>query len=228
MIHFLESDVRDFPDHLVPDQDGLVALGGNLAPRTLITAYQSGAFPWSGELPIPWFSPDPRLILRPKALRISRSLGKAMRRGDLEVRFDHDFFATIRACATVPRPEGTGTWIKENMVRAYGELHRLGIVHSVETYVADELVGGLYGLALGRGFFGESMFARRRDASKTALVALCGRLAANGYHFIDCQQVTGHLSSLGAIPIPRREYLERLALALGCDSEHHSWGSHAS
>ncbi len=206
-----------------PDEDGLVAIGGELDLDTVIEAYQRGIFPWTGEHPIPWFSPDPRLVLFPQRLVISHSLDKVLRQGRFEVRFDQDFGAVIRACAEVPRPGQSGTWIMPNVVSTYSRLHELGITHSVETYRDNELVGGLYGLTFGRAFFGESMFARHSNASKVALWALCQRLVARGFHFIDCQQVTPHLMRLGAVAIPRAEYRERLTAALRFESEHRPW-----
>lgn len=214
-----------FPDDLSPDDDGLVAVGGDLEVPTLVEAYQKGIFPWTGELPIPWFSPDPRLVLFPTRLHVSRSLRRLLRRGHFTTRFDHDFPATIASCARAPRPDQRGTWITPNMIAAYSELHRLGIAHSVEVYRDGALAGGLYGLTFGRGFFGESMFARQSNASKVALVTLCQRLRDRGYHFIDCQQATPHLVSLGATLIPRAEYLERLQRALAFASEHEPWGN---
>ena len=205
-----------FPDprDLHPDEHGLVALGGRLSVPILIEAYSKGLFPWTGRHPIPWYSPDPRLILDPKALRVSRSLRKRIRRGDYTCRMDTAFRDVMRACATVPRPDQDGTWITPNMVRAYGELHDRHIAHSVEIYVDDQLVGGLYGIALGRAFFGESMFHRARDVSKLAFYHLCERLAAHDYHLVDCQQETAHLASLGAFAVPRGEYLDRLDRAM--------------
>ncbi len=197
-----------------PDPTGLVALGGELHPEVLIEAYCKGIFPWEGRQPIPWFSPDPRMILVPRAFQASKSLRKLDRQGKLEVSFDGAFSEVIAACATTPRPRELGTWISPVVVKAYTRLWHQGIAHCVEVREEGELVGGLYGLAMGRAFFGESMFYRRRDASKLALWHLCRRLRAAGYHFIDCQQETAHLQKLGAVAIPRLRYLRLLDEAL--------------
>lgn len=206
-----------------PDRFGLVALGGQLSVEALLQAYRSGVFPWSGESPIPWYSPDPRMVLAPEAFRRRRSLTKSIRRQGFEVVFDQDFEATMRACAQTFRPGQGGTWITESMIEVYGQLHALGFAHSVEVRVAGRLVGGLYGLSLGRAFFGESMFSRARDSSKAALQTLCAHLAALGFDFIDCQAYTPHLASLGAEPIPRQAYLLRLARALESPTLQSSW-----
>lgn len=205
-----------FPDpwELRPFGPGLVALGGDLEPETLLEAYRKGNFPWEAGPPIPWFSPDPRLILVPRGFRASDSLRKLGRQGKLRVTFDRDFAGVIRGCAAMPRPGQAGTWITAEVIAAYTELHRRGVVHSVETWEGEALVGGLYGLAIGKAFFGESMFARRSDASKLAFYALCRHLHAAGFHFVDCQQDTRHLRSLGAVTVPRLRYLRLLEAAL--------------
>lgn len=204
------------PDPLLlrPLEGGLVALGGHLDRDTLLEAYCKGIFPWEGTDPIPWFSPDPRAILVPRAFRAGRSVRKLSRRPGVEVTIDRDFSAVIAACAGVPRPGQTGTWITPAVVAAYTDLHREGIAHSVEVWERGELVGGLYGLAIGRAFFGESMFHRRSDASKLALGHLCGRLHPAGFRFVDCQQDTNHIRSLGAVVVPRLRYLRLLEEAL--------------
>jgi leucyl/phenylalanyl-tRNA--protein transferase len=195
--------------------DGLVALGGDLHPDTLVEAYTKSLFPWDGRQPIPWYSPDPRLILEPSGFRASASLRKLDRQRKLIVRLDTRFREVMAHCAVVPRRGQSGSWITRSMIDGYGALHDAGIAHSVEAWTPEgDLVGGLYGLALGRAFFGESMFALRPDASKLALFHLCRRLAAAGYHFVDCQQDTPHLRSLGAFTIRRGEYLDRLRHAL--------------
>jgi len=218
-----------FPDAAEPDEYGLVFVGGVLTAPSLIEAYTRGFFPWTGEHPIPWFSPDPRLVLFPENFRTTRRFRRTLRRGRFAIRFDTDFGEVIRSCATIPRPGQRGAWITDNMIASYTQLHRLGIAHSVETYDASgRLCGGLYGLTFGRAFFGESMFTRRPDGSKLALWGLCRFLAKEGFHFIDCQQVTAHLMRLGAVPIRRGEYLERLARALAFDSLHRNWSDVAS
>lgn len=192
------------------DPDGLLALGGDLTPQRLLSAYRQGIFPWySEDQPILWWSPDPRMVMRPDELRISRSLRKTLRKGVFRVTLDSDFAAVMAACAE-PRADGLGTWITQDMYRAYRHLHELGYAHSVEAWQDDRLVGGLYGVALGRVFFGESMFARVTDASKVAFALLVEQLRNWGVKLIDCQVYTGHLASLGATPVPRAEFVALL------------------
>lgn len=219
MVYWVPPGARALPPGLKPDRHGLVALGGTLNSELLVSAYTQGIFPWSGEEPIPWYSPHPRLVLRPERFRCSRSLRKVIRRGTFEVRWDTVFRQVMEGCAQVPRPGQDGTWILPNMIEAYCELHKLGVAHSVETYRDGELVGGLYGLSLGRAFFGESMFALVPNASKLALAKLCAMLATHQFRFVDCQQVTPHLLSLGAEPWARDLYLEELRRALAEPSD---------
>lgn len=217
-----------FPDDLEPlNEDGLLGTGGVLTPEVLLEAYAKGIFPWTGAEPIPWFSPDPRLVLAPEDFRLSRSLRTRLRRREFDVRFDHDFPAVMRACATTPRPGQDGTWITPNMHVAYGELFVRGEAHCVEVLQQGKRVGGLYGISLGRAFFGESMFHRVADASKVALWALCSGLEARDFHFVDCQQETPHLTSLGARPISRATFLRRLRAALKHPTLAHSWADWA-
>ncbi|OHC85995.1 MAG: leucyl/phenylalanyl-tRNA--protein transferase, partial [Sideroxydans sp. RIFOXYD2_FULL_59_7] len=190
--------------------NGLLAAGGGLSPERLLDAYRHGIFPWFGEGdPILWWSPDPRMVLIPAEFRCSHSLRKTLRRGAYQLRTDTAFEQVMRACAA-PRDGQNGTWIQEEMVHAYCALHGLGYAHSVETWMGGELVGGLYGVSLGRMFYGESMFSRRTDASKIALAHLCAQLQRWGFGMIDCQMNTAHLASLGAREIPRKEFLSRL------------------
>jgi leucyl/phenylalanyl-tRNA--protein transferase len=190
--------------------NGLLCAGGDLSPERIIAAYSRGIFPWFSEGdPILWWSPDPRMVLFPDELKVSRSLRKTVDRGVFETRFDTAFREVIAQCAA-PRDGQSGTWIVPEMVAAYTELHDLGVAHSVESWQEGELVGGLYGLSIGRVFFGESMFARAPDASKVALVKLVERLRAQGCDLIDCQQATRHLASLGAREIPRAEFATRV------------------
>lgn len=197
------------PDHAEPT--GLLAVGGDLHPRRLLLAYAHGIFPWYSEgEPVLWFSPDPRFVLEPPALRVGRSLRKRVRRGDFEVRLDTSFGAVIRSCREAGRPGQSGTWITDEMERAYCELHHMGFAHSAEAWLDGQLVGGLYGVAIGRTFAGESMFAHRSDASKVAFVWLVRQLAAWGYDLIDCQIETDHLARFGARGIPRESFLDRL------------------
>jgi leucyl/phenylalanyl-tRNA--protein transferase len=193
------------------EPNGLLAAGGDLGPQRLLAAYRRGIFPWfSAGDPILWWSPDPRMVLLPDELKISRSLAKTLRNGNYQVRVDTAFDDVIRACAGRPRAGQPGTWITDEMQKAYCQLHRLGHAHSVETWIDGVLAGGLYGIAIGRAFYGESMFADRRDASKIALAHLCAYLKQRGFGIIDCQMETRHLASLGARPIARRDFSARL------------------
>ncbi|MDD5329258.1 MAG: leucyl/phenylalanyl-tRNA--protein transferase [Sulfuricella sp.] len=193
------------------EPNGLLAAGADLSPQRLIAAYRSGIFPWfnPGE-PILWWSPDPRMGLFPAELKVSRSLRKTLRRHAYEIRVDSAFREVMQGCAA-PRDGRKGTWISPQMIAAYGELHRQGYAHSVETWMEGKLVGGLYGIALGRMFYGESMFSRESDASKVAFVHLVRQLERWGFGMIDCQMKTPHLASLGAREIPRTEFSARLA-----------------
>jgi leucyl/phenylalanyl-tRNA--protein transferase len=195
---------------------GLLAIGADLAPDRLLDAYLRGIFPWGTyEGQALWYSPDPRMILFPEEFRLSASLRKTLRTGHYEVRLDSDFPAVIAACAAMPRPGQDGTWISPPMMDAYIRLHELGWAHSVEVYAEGNLIGGLYGLAIGRMFYGESMFARRSNASKIAFAHLVRYLLAHDFGLIDCQMRTEHLASLGAREIPRHAFLDRLQ-ALTC------------
>ena len=211
---------QDPPDRFPPvdqaldDPAGLLAGGGDLSPERLLAAYQRGIFPWySPGQPVLWWSPDPREVLYPAELIVSRSLAKTLRSGRLTVTQDQDFAGVIAGCAA-PRDASPGTWINEDMQAAYLALHQRGIAHSVETWEAGELVGGLYGVRVGRVFCGESMFSRRTNASKIALAALVGMCRASGVEWIDCQQNTRHLASLGAAEMSRIDFLARSALAM--------------
>lgn len=197
---------------------GLLAAGGTLDVPTLLDAYRHAIFPWfSDGQPILWWSPDPRMTLAPAQFRLHRSLRKVLQafRADprCEIRFDHGFDTVIRACSQAPRDGQSGTWIVPQMIEAYGQLHRAGHAHSVETWIDGELVGGLYCVGIGRAVFGESMFARRTDASKIALAALVGFCLHHGIQLIDCQQNTSHLASLGAHEMPRRHFVAHVAQA---------------
>lgn len=197
------------------DPDGLLAAGGALSPGWLLAAYRRGIFPWySDDQPILWWSPDPRMVLFPEALKVRRSLAKRLRHGGFTVTADRAFDAVMSACAA-PRQGQPGTWITDEMREAYGRLHALGAAHSVEVWHEDRLAGGLYGVALGPVFFGESMFTRVPDASKVALVHLARAMAAAGGRLIDCQMHTPHLASLGARDIARAEFIGYLEEWLG-------------
>lgn len=205
----------EFPDveQALEYPNGLLAAGGDLTPQRLLCAYRRGIFPWFSEgQPVLWWTPDPRAVLFPENLRISRSLRKTLRQGHFALSADHAFSAVIRHCA-MPRAAETSTWITGEMIRAYCRLHRLGHARSIETWREGELVGGLYGVAMGRVFFGESMFSRARDASKAALVGLCGL----GYRLIDCQLPSEHLARLGAVNMPRRTFNAYLGRWCDCD-----------
>jgi leucyl/phenylalanyl-tRNA--protein transferase len=191
---------------------GLLAIGGELDTARLVEAYSHGIFPWFGPAePTLWWSPDPRMVLRPEALRLHRSLRKTLQRfrasAGCEIRIDHDFAAVMKACSSTPRPRQSGTWIVPRMQKAYTALHRAGHAHSIETWIGGELAGGLYCVNIGRSVFGESMFAHRTDASKIALAALVAFCLRQGVPMIDCQQNTAHLASLGAREIPREDFL---------------------
>jgi leucyl/phenylalanyl-tRNA--protein transferase len=189
------------------DPNGLLAAGGDLSPERLLDAYARGIFPWFGdEDPLLWWSPDPRMALFVRELHVSRSLRRLMASGRFVVTFDRAFKAVMAGCAE-PRGGETGTWITSDMRRAYTALHRLGFAHSVETWDGSELVGGLYGVALGRMFYGESMFTRESNASKVALVALVRQIERWGFEMIDCQMTTEHLASFGAREVPREAFL---------------------
>jgi leucyl/phenylalanyl-tRNA---protein transferase len=190
--------------------NGLLAAGADLSPPRLLQAYRSGIFPWFAEGdPILWWSPDPRMVLVPGEVKVSRSLGKTLRRGDFEIRVDSAFAEVIAACAG-PRRDADGTWITGEMATAYLRLHQLGYAHSVETWVDGALAGGLYGVAIGRIFYGESMFSHASDMSKVALVFLARQLERWKFGMIDCQMNTSHLASLGAREIPRRQFEKNL------------------
>ena len=209
-----------FPDPERATPDGIVAYGGDLHPSRLLLAYRSGIFPWySKGDPILWWSPDPRLIMELEDFRLRRSLKKRLKR--FEIRFDTAFERVMRECAAVPRPGQRGSWILDEVIEAYSELHALGYAHSIEAYLDGELVGGLYGIAIGRVFCGESMFARSSDASKAAFAVLVERLKEWGFDFIDCQVPTAHLKSLGAVEVSRHLFLERLKGAVEADA---AWG----
>lgn len=209
-----------FPDPRTAAGDRPLAQGGDLSPELLLHAYSRGIFPWfSGDEPILWWSPDPRCVLLPQNLKVRLSLQKQTRRQGWSLSINKDFAAVIAACAQVPRPGQCGTWIVPQMQEAYCRLHGLGYAHSVEVYWQGELVGGLYGLALGTVFFGESMFHHRADASKIALVGLVEVLVQRGFTLIDCQQATAHILSMGAEVWPRSRFLDALALAVGKDAQ---------
>lgn len=210
------------PDHA--EEDGLLAVGGDLSPQRLLLAYGSGIFPWPQRgYPLLWFSPDPRMVLFPAELKVARSLRQSLSRGRFEVRVDTEFTEVMRRCGTAPRKGQKGTWITKPMLRAYTDLHELGFAHSIESWREGKLVGGLYGVALGRAFFGESMFTEEDDASKVAFVTAVRRMQDAGYDFIDAQVHTAHLERFGARMIPRSEYLQRLQAAVSVPEPDGIW-----
>jgi leucyl/phenylalanyl-tRNA--protein transferase len=205
------------------DPNGLLCAGGDLSAERLLAAYRGGIFPWySGDEPILWWSPDPRMVLFCEELKVSRSLDKSVRNKGYRVTADGCFEEVLLNCART-RKDGAGTWLGKDMRRAYAALHRAGHAHSFETWQGDLLVGGLYGVAIGRAFFGESMFSRGTDASKVALVGLVATLRARGFPMIDCQQRTPLLASLGAREIPRRTFLRRLAALVNYPESTEKW-----
>jgi leucyl/phenylalanyl-tRNA--protein transferase len=192
--------------------DSIIAVGGNLSPGMLLSAYEQGIFPWyNPEDPILWQSPDPRFVIFPGKIHVSASMRKLLRQGEFEIAFDRNFAGVIAGCAEASRPGQRGTWITDDIIAAYTELHRLGYAHSAEAWKNGELAGGCYGISLGRAFFGESMFTRIPNASKTAFISLAEKLFANGAAFIDCQVPSNHLRSLGGEELSRRDFLKLLA-----------------
>ncbi len=221
---FQLSDELVFPDPTLAEPDGLLAVGGDLSPQRLLLAYANGIFPWYSEgRPLLWWAPDPRFVLDPADLHVGRSLRKAMRHRGYRITLDTAFAEVIRACAEVPRPDQDGTWITADMRAAYEHLHDLGFAHSVEAWAGDRLVGGLYGVSLGAGFFGESMFARAADASKIAFVRLIEQLRDWGFSVVDCQVGTEHLQRFGARYMPSHEFREELAQSLEADTRRGKW-----
>jgi len=213
-----------FPDPEEAEAGGLLAVGGDLSLRRLLLAYSMGIFPWytEGE-PILWWSPDPRLVLEPATLNISKSLARTLKKRVFTVTMDRCFDRVIQKCATVTRKHERGTWITPDMIAAYCTLHQAGFAHSVETWKAGQLVGGLYGVSLGAAFFGESMFSEQPDASKIALVYLVQTLDQWKIRLIDCQVRTEHLVRMGAREIPRSEFLQRLQKALQHETRRGRW-----
>jgi leucyl/phenylalanyl-tRNA---protein transferase len=213
-IHLIKKRLW-FPPVSDADEDGLLAIGGDLSVERLLLAYSSGIFPWFEDKGLPfWFSPDPRLVLFPEKLKVSDSLSRILKSKRFEVRFDTAFEPVIRQCSRVQRDHEDGTWISEKFIEAYTELHRQGHAHSSEAWENGNLVGGLYGVSIGKAFFGESMFHTVSNASKVAFVTLVRSLQERGFHFIDCQVTTGHLQSLGAEEVRRSDYLGILRKAI--------------
>jgi leucyl/phenylalanyl-tRNA---protein transferase len=211
------------PAHAERDPDGLLAVGGDLTPKRLINAYSQGIFPWYSEhQPVLWWSPDPRTLIFPEQLHVSRSLRRQMRQGGLTLRMDSGYEEVLLGCAA-PRRDQNGTWLLPEMREAYLQLYELDIAHSIELWQGKRLVGGMYGLALGAAFFGESMFSRVPSASRIVMVHLCEQLSAHGFHFLDCQVFNPHLGRMGAVQLPRQAYLERLRCALLSEADPRIW-----
>ncbi len=219
-----EDDYFQFPPVESATKEGIVAVGGNLSPGMLLSAYRQGIFPWfSGDEPILWWSPDPRFVLFPEKLHISKTMKKFLKKKPFTYTFDCKFAEVMRRCAGVKRPKQRGTWITKAMIDGYCRLHELGYAHSVEVYEDGELAGGLYGVSLGSIFFGESMFSLKPNASKAALIMLVGRLSQAGFSLVDSQVYTEHLASMGAEEVPREVYLELLSRALERPTLKGSW-----
>lgn len=215
---------NNFPDVEEANEEGLLAIGGDLSATRLLLAYSSGIFPWYQDpYPVLWWSPDPRMILYPKDIRITNSLRQRLKKTPYEIKIDTAFDAVIRHCATSGDRKREGTWITSEMIEAYGQLHNEGYAHSFETWLDGRLIGGLYGVSLGQAFFGESMFYLEPDASKVALVYLAAILDELGFAFIDVQQETHHLKSMGAISIPRTEFINMLKVALQAETIKKKW-----
>ena len=212
---FSLSEELTFPPAYLATAEGLIAVGGDLKPERLLLAYRNGIFPWYSQGdPILWWSPDPRMILRPDELTVTKSLRKTINTRRFEVSMDHSFEQVIDLCARVRTDKGQETWLTNDMIEAYVRLHRLGYAHSVEVWHHGKLCGGLYGLSLGRCFFGESMFSRERDASKVALYHLSSHLKSYHFDFIDCQVPSDHLKRLGAVAVSRKYFLIKLNQSL--------------
>lgn len=229
-VHLLDPQRPGFPpaDRALTDPNGLLAVGGDLTSPWLLAAYRSGVFPWFDDDrgPVLWWSPDPRAVLLPGEVRVSRRLARTLRNGPFTVTFDRAFAQVVKGCAA-PRAGASGTWITPRMQRAYQRLHRSGFAHSCEVWRDDDLVGGLYGVSLGGMFFGESMFFRATDASKVALVSLLRRIAGWGFTLLDCQVMNPHLQSLGAREIPRDAFLGLLAASLEQPTRRGPWHNEA-
>ncbi|UCE51098.1 MAG: leucyl/phenylalanyl-tRNA--protein transferase [Desulfobacterales bacterium] len=224
MAVYLLSDDLVFPSPILASGDGLLAVGGDLSQKRLLLAYSMGIFPWYSEAePILWWSPDPRLVLYPKELYVSKSLKKIIKKDLFQITMDQAFEKVIIACAQTRRENDEGTWIVDEMINAYCELHASGFAHSVEAWQNEKLAGGLYGVSLGKCFFGESMFTRITNASKVAFVALVNHLNTLGFDLIDCQITTEHLVSFGAHEIPRALFLDQLRKSLNAPTLRGKW-----
>lgn len=224
-VFWLPENTMVFPDPALANSDGILAIGGDLSVERLLMAYRMGIFPWfNPEDPIVWWSPDPRFVLFPENLKVSKSMRPYFNQHKFQISFDTQFEQVMRSCQKSKRKGQSGdTWITEKMVKGYCRLHELGYAHSVEVWQGDELVGGLYGIALGKCFFGESMFTKVNNASKFGFISLVHRLTARDYRLIDCQQNTKHLQSLGARDVKRSQFLDLLKAYVDLPSEVGKW-----
>ena len=223
-MHFKSFDIVPFPDPNKAGKDGLVAIGGELSSQMILSAYVQGLFPWfNQDEPIMWWSPDPRMILFPQNFKTSQSLKQTLQNSKYNITYDKHFEEVITLCARIKRKDQEGTWITDEMINAYCKLNKEGYAHSVEVIISGKLAGGLYGLAIGGVFFGESMFHTVRDSSKIALYFLCRKLIEHNYHFIDVQQSTSHLKSLGAHDISRKRFTDMLSESIRCVESPGKW-----
>ena len=221
-----ETEFFQFPSVEAASPEGIVAMEGNLSPGMLLSAYKQGIFPWYSEGdPILWWSPDPRMVLFPEKIHISKSMQRSFKRGRFSFSMDNQFREVVNSCGGIPRKHEDGTWITKEMKDAYTHLHEMGWGHSVEVWEDNELVGGLYGLSIGSVFFGESMFSKKNNASKAAFIILAQTLGGLGFTMIDCQLYTPHLESLGAVKIDRKKYLELLNIGLEAETRRGNWNS---
>lgn len=224
MSRVIFASMIQFPDPNQANDEGLIAYGGELTPEYLLSAYQQGIFPWFSENePVLWWSPNPRMVLLPTDFTLKKSLRQVINKGIFELRIDTGFREVITSCSKVKRSHEDETWITNDIIEGYVKLHELGYAHSFESYFEDKLVGGLYGISLGNCFFGESMFFKKTDASKFAFYHLVQFALKNNFAFIDAQQPTEHLASLGAKPIPRKDFLEMLKKALQEETLRGKW-----
>lgn len=227
MLQQLSLSNYTFPPVSASDEEGLLAFGGDLRPARLLEAYRHGIFPWYTDFsPILWWSPDPRLMLKPSEIYISKSMRKVFRENQFSFSFDHCFKDVMLACASTFRAGQEGTWITRDMLKAYIKLHEMGYAHSLEVWdITHQLVGGLYGLAIGKAFFGESMFHHRSNASKAAMIMLARYLEQKDFHLIDAQQDTEHMRSLGAYKVTRSQFLEWLDKAVKIPARAEKWNN---
>lgn len=225
-VYKLNKEYLSFPPATEANPEGLLAIGGKLSEDWLLAAYEKGLFPWFNEgEPILWWSPDPRCIIFPERVHISKSMHRVLNNSELEFKLDTNFKSVIRQCANVDRKGENGTWITNEMIAAYTKLYDIGMAHSAELYRGDELVGGLYGVCVGGVFFGESMFSKEKNASKVVLIRLCVWLQNHGFELFDCQMFSSHLGSMGAEEVSREEFLRRLETGLEIPTIRGKWNA---